>query len=76
MERAIYCVVERGGVWTIRLNDKHYGPCRSKEHALDVALRAAAKAFKRGVHAHVMVREAFRFRSVWCDGRAFELQAA
>jgi hypothetical protein len=40
-----------------RLNDKIYGPCRSQEHALDVALSAAQKAHGRGAHAHVMVRE-------------------
>lgn len=76
MERAVYCVVEKSGVWSIRMNDKHYGPCRSKEQALEVALGAAAKAHRRGIHAHVMVREAMRFRSVWCDGREFNAMAA
>ena len=75
MERAVYCVVETGGVWSIRMNDKRYGPCRSREHALEVAVRAAAKAHGRGTHAHVMVRDEARFRSVWCDGRALSVAA-
>ena len=75
MDRAVYCVVERGGVWSIRMNDKHYGPCRSREHALEVAIRAAAKAHGRGTHAHVMVRDESCFRSVWCDGRALSIAA-
>lgn len=76
MERAVYCIVENGGVWSIRLNDKRYGPCRSREHALEVAVRAAAKAHGRGTHAHVMVRDdGARFRSVWCDGRALSVAA-
>ncbi len=71
MERAVYSVVERSGVWNIRLNDQVYGPCKSQEHALDVALSAAQKAHGRGAHAHVMVREPSGFRSVWCDGHEF-----
>jgi hypothetical protein len=71
MERAVYSVLERSGVWNIRLNDKVYGPCRSQEHALDVALSAARKAHGRGAHAHVMVREETGYRSVWCDGHEF-----
>lgn len=76
MERAVYSILERSGIWQIRLNGKDYGPCRSREHALDVAIRAATRAHQRGVHAHVMVRENFRFRSVWCDGRDLAQQAA
>ena len=74
MERAVYSVVERGGVWNIRLNDKVYGPCRSQAHALDVALSAAQKAHGRGAHAHVMVRESAGYRSIWCDGHEFSRQ--
>ncbi len=71
MERAVYSVVERSGVWNIRLNDKVYGPCRSQEHALVVALSAAQKAHGRGAHAHVMVRESSGTRTVWCDAHEF-----
>jgi hypothetical protein len=76
MERAVYCVVESRDVWVIRLNGKEYGPCPSREHALNVALGAAARAQARGCYTQVIAREGNRFRTVWLDGRDLLLAAA
>jgi hypothetical protein len=76
VKRAVYCVVERGGVWSVSLNDKQYGPCRSKEHALDVALRAAARAHRQDIEAHVVIREGAGFRTVWCGKEELPAKAA
>jgi hypothetical protein len=69
MERAVYCVVESRDVWVIRLNGKEYGPCPSRDHALNVALRAAARAQARGCYTQVIAREGRHFRTVWLNGR-------
>jgi hypothetical protein len=76
MERAVYCVVENRQVWVIRLNGKEYGPCPSREHAVDVAMRAAAKAHARGCFAQVIVHDGERFRTLWVNGRDLEQAAA
>jgi hypothetical protein len=69
MDRAVYCVSMRSGEWTIRLNDKHFGPCPSREMAVAVAVSAATKAFARGHQAHVLAQDGNRFRTVWFNGK-------
>ena len=76
MERAVYCIVEGRGGWVIRLNGKDFGPSPTQDVAVDVAKRAALKAHGRGYHAHVMVHEGRRFRSVWMNGREVGLATA
>ena len=69
VERAVYCVSLREGGWFIRLNGKQFGPCSSKEQALEVAIAAAAKAHAKGCSAHVLVQERNAYRTAWLYGR-------
>jgi hypothetical protein len=68
MDRAVYCVSLKRGEWMIRLNDKHFGPCASREMAVEVAVSAASKAYARGHQAHVLAQEGNQFRTVWFNG--------
>ena len=70
MERAVYCVSMKRGEWTIRLNDKHFGPCPTREMAVQVAISAASKAFARGHQAHVLAQDGDQFRTLWFNGRS------
>ena len=76
VERAVYCVCFRGGGWAIRFNDKHFGPCASREQAIAVAISAASKAFIKGLPAQVMVKEDRFYRTVWLNGNERVLTAA
>lgn len=76
MQRAIYCVAAAHGGWLIRLNGKDFGPMPSKDFALGVAVRAAERAYRRGVHTHVMLHEDHRFRTVWINGEHLTSRAA
>ena len=69
MDRAVYCVSLKRGEWTIRLNNKHFGPCPSREMAVEVAVSAASKAFARGIHAHVLAQDGAQFRTIWFNGK-------
>lgn len=73
MASAVYYVLDREGEWKIQLNGKHFGPCPSRDVAVEVAVAAAKRATARGITARVVVQEGEEFRtrwSSWSDGAA------
>jgi hypothetical protein len=66
--RAIYCVLERDGWWTVRFNGRYFGACRSAQEATRIAKQVANKALNSGFDARVMVRRDGRYQTVWANG--------
>ena len=65
MASAVYYVLLRDGAWKIQLNGRHFGPCPTRELALEVALSAAKKAADRGYASRVVVQDGALFRTEW-----------
>ena len=65
MASAVYYVLLRSGEWKIQLNGKHFGPCPTQEHAIEVALSAARKAAARGYASRVVVQDGSVYRTAW-----------
>ena len=76
MKQVTYCVVARDGAWAVRLNEKYFGPCRSKRQAISIAISAAAKALTLGCSARVLVARGEGFTVAWSNGRLAQLPAA
>ena len=69
MQRAVYCVAEGRQGWVIRLNGREFGPLPEQDFAVEVAVRAGARAYEMGCHAQVVVHDGDCFRTVWVNGR-------
>ena len=65
MASAVYYVLLRDGTWKIQLNGRHFGPCPSRDLAVEVALAAAKKAAGRGYASRVVVQDGALFRTQW-----------
>jgi hypothetical protein len=65
MASAVYYVLLRDGDWKIQLNGRHFGPCPSRDLAVEVALAAAKKAAARGYASRVVVQDGTLFRTQW-----------
>ena len=59
-----YILADKGN-WFIQLNGKHFGPCPTKDYALNVAISVAKKAAAKGCKAEVLVEGHQRFRTAW-----------
>lgn len=57
MEQITYCVLLHRGEWQIECNGHHYGPHRTKDAAVKIALAAAKLAKRDGDAARVVVQE-------------------
>jgi hypothetical protein len=69
VERAIYWVLEGSQGWIIRFKGDDFRPIASRASAVALAVRVAAKAHGRGLHAQVLIRIGERFRTIWVNGR-------
>ena len=69
MKQVTYWVVSREGAWSVRFNEKYFGPCASKSQALSVAISAATKALLLKCSARVLVEQGESLAVVWSNGR-------
>ena len=63
--QARYIVMHHDGQWKINLDNRYYGPCTSREAAVDMAIDTARKAVSGGYAASVLVMEGGQFERVW-----------
>ena len=75
MKQVTYCVISRDGAWSIRFNDKYFGPCSSKRQAINAAVAAATKALPLKCSARVLVEDGEKLDTVWSNGRYSGLRA-
>jgi hypothetical protein len=76
MKQVTYCVISRDGAWSIRFNEKTFGPCSSKGQAINVAVAAATKALPLKCSARVLVEDGEKLDIVWSNGRFAKLATA
>jgi hypothetical protein len=71
MDGTIYYVLLHEEQWTIKLRDKHYGPYRSQQAAIEDAIEAARQLGKTNPGgAQVLVQvEGDRFNIEWTYGQ-------
>jgi hypothetical protein len=69
MARAQYFVVNQGGEWKIKHQDKHYGPYPTQKAAIKAAVDAAHTTGDKGLDAQVLVQGVNnQFRTEWTYG--------
>lgn len=66
---AFYSIVSAGDGWVVRLNQREIGPPAPMETAVDTAVRAAARSYRPGSYAHVVLDDGKRARTLWLNGR-------
>lgn len=62
---ARYIVMHHGGEWKINLDNRYYGPCTTREAAVEMAIGTAREAAAKGYPASVLVMEGTEFETVW-----------
>lgn len=72
--RARYIVMHHDGQWKINLDNRYYGPCTTREAAIDMAIDTARKAVAGGYVASVLVMEDGRFTPAWSSEDATSAQ--
>ena len=55
-ERVIFAVAMRGGKWTIQFEGDYFGPCSTKEAAIDAAYLMAVDAAAKGFDPQVQLQ--------------------
>lgn len=62
---ARYIVMHHAGEWKINLDNRYYGPCTTREAAIEMATGTAREAAAKGYPASVLVMEGKDFETVW-----------
>ncbi|MDX3910122.1 MAG: DUF2188 domain-containing protein [Sphingobium sp.] len=62
---ARYIVINHDGEWKINLDNRYYGPFKTKEIAVDMAIDTAKKAGAAGYPASALLMTGTRFESLW-----------
>lgn len=65
MTSAVYYILFRDGAWKIQLNGRHFGPCPTRDFAVEVAIAAAKKAAAKGYASRVVSQDGMRFNTEW-----------
>ena len=63
-----YVLMDRGK-WFVQLNGKQFGPCSTKDRAIETAVTIAKQAVLKGCSAEVLLEGPQRFRTVWSSRR-------
>ena len=62
---ARYIVINHEGEWKINLDNRYYGPFKTKEIAVDMAIDTAKKAGAAGYPASALLMSGTAFEPLW-----------